>query len=140
MSNLPDVNELLRKELSDRGIQVLDFTGKIHALKFTSPLYLRPGNAIGIVMHNTSGMVTLPNLVGTWKDKEPHPPPSHLAIDQAGVVGRYVRDLKMEAQDKKPQDEIDVVSWSWEYQVAARRILAAEPAPKILLSKYPAQH
>jgi hypothetical protein len=91
MSSIPDVNELLRKELVDRGIKVLDFTSQIHALKFKYPLYVRPGNAIGIVMHNTSGMVTLPNLVGTWKSKEPNPPPSHLAIDQAGTVGRYVR-------------------------------------------------
>jgi hypothetical protein len=88
---VPDVNLLLDKILADNGIGTADFTGKIHALKYKAPLYLRPGNAIGIVMHNTSGMVTLPNLVGTWKSKEPNPPPSHLAIDQSGQVGRYVR-------------------------------------------------
>jgi type VI protein secretion system component Hcp len=59
-----------------------------------------------------------------------------MAVDMFINIG----DLKREAQDKKPQDEIDVVSWSWEYQVAARRILAAEPAPKIVLSEYPTQH
>jgi hypothetical protein len=88
---VPDVNGLLVKTLTDHGVGSADFTGQIHALKYKAPLYLRPGNPIGIVMHNTAGMVTLPNLVGTWKSKEPNPPPSHLAIDQAGQVGRYVR-------------------------------------------------
>jgi hypothetical protein len=91
MSSIPDVNGLLVKTLVEQGITVSDFTAQIHALRFKYPLYLRPSAALGIVMHNTSGMVTLPNLVGTWKNKEPNPPPSHLAIDQAGRVGRYVR-------------------------------------------------
>src|SRR4029450_1253846 len=81
-----DVNGLLVKVLADNGVGTADFTGQIHALKYKAPLYLRPGGAIGIVMHNTSGIVTLPNLVGTWKNKEPNPPPSHLAIDQSGQV------------------------------------------------------
>jgi hypothetical protein len=91
MASIPDVNALLKKTLSDNGVGVEDYTSQIHALKYKFPLYLRPGNPIGIVMHNTSGLVALPNLVGTWKSKEPKPPPSHLAIDQSGRVGRYVR-------------------------------------------------
>lgn len=91
MASIPDVNALLKKTLGDNGVGVEDYSPQIHALKFKYPLYLRPGNPIGIVMHNTAGLVALPNLVGTWKSKEPSPPPSHLAIDQSGRVGRYVR-------------------------------------------------
>src|SRR5262249_48920571 len=91
MADRPDVNALLTKTLEEQGVGVLDFTPQIHALNFKFPLYVRPGGVIGIVMHNTSGLVTLANLVGTWKAKEPNPPPSHLAIDRSGAVGRYVR-------------------------------------------------
>jgi hypothetical protein len=90
MAYIPDVNELMTKALNTQKIILDDFSKKIHALKYNYPLYARPGSVIGIVMHNTSGMVTLANLVGTWKNKEPNPPPSHLAIDQTGRVGRYV--------------------------------------------------
>lgn len=89
--SVPDVNGLLATALRDNSVSMLDFSGQIHGLKDKHALYLRPGAAIGVVLHNTGGLVTLPNLVGTWKDKEPNPPPSHLAIDQAGQVGRYVR-------------------------------------------------
>ncbi len=91
MAGIPDVNELLRTKLSEQSIKVSDFTGKIHTLNYKFPLYLRPSKPVGIVMHNTSGLVTLANLVGTWKNKEPSPPPSHLAIDRSGEVGFYVR-------------------------------------------------
>lgn len=91
MSSVPDVNALLKKALDENGVGVEDYSPQIHALKYKFPLYLRPGNPIGIVMHNTSGMILLPNLVGTWKSKEPSPPPSHLAIDASGRVGRFVR-------------------------------------------------
>ena len=91
MSSIPDVNKVLEKELLNHGIQVFDFTTPIHSLKYNHPLFLRPGNALGIVLHNTGGLALLPNLVETWKNKEPNPPPSHLAIDQTGAVGRYVR-------------------------------------------------
>ncbi len=88
---IPNVNEMLKKTLTAQGIAILDFTAQIHGLKFNFPLFIRPGNATGIVMHNTSGLSSLPGLVDTWRSKEPNPPPSHLAIDQSGTVGQYIR-------------------------------------------------
>lgn len=91
MAARPNVNALLKQCLTDRGVAVTDFTTRIHALNYKYPLYQRPGNPMGVVMHNTDGLILLENLVGTWKNKEPSPPPSHLAIDQSGAVGFYVR-------------------------------------------------
>ncbi len=89
MTSHPNVNVLLTGVLKANGIVVLDFTAKTHAIPMRFPLYLRPGNPIGIVMHNTSGLIDLNNLVGTWANKT-SPPPSHLAIDQSGRVAYFV--------------------------------------------------
>jgi type VI protein secretion system component Hcp len=59
-----------------------------------------------------------------------------MAVDMFINIG----DLKREAQDKKPQDEIDVVSWSWEYQIAARRIFGGGAGSENLPERYPAKH
>jgi hypothetical protein len=82
---------MLKKTLAAQGIALVDFTAQIHGLKFNFPLFIRPGNALGIVMHNTSGLSSLSGLVDTWRAKEPNPPPSHLAIEQSGTVGQYIR-------------------------------------------------
>ncbi len=101
MANRPNVNDVFKQTLRDNNIGYEDYTSGIHGLNYEYPLYNRPGNAIGIVMHNTSGMILLANLVGTWKSKEPHPPPSHLAIDQTGRVGLYV---KLEYADRATEN------------------------------------
>jgi hypothetical protein len=63
-------------------------------------LYMRPGNPLGIVMHNTSGLVHLENLLAGW-ERQGSPPPSHLAIDQSGRVGFYV---KLEFADRATEN------------------------------------
>jgi hypothetical protein len=87
MAKLPDVNGDVRKFLADNGITVYDYTKEIHAIKYKFPLFRRPGNPVGLVLHNTSGMIELQNLVPTWQKRNV---PSHFAVDQLGRVGQYV--------------------------------------------------
>jgi hypothetical protein len=87
---MKNANALLSEMLGKENIAVVDRTSQTHAMKIPYPLYLRPGNPLGIVMHNTSGLVHLENLLAGW-EKQASPPPSHLAIDQSGRVGFYVK-------------------------------------------------
>lgn len=128
MAGNPNVNELLRKTLKDNGVAVSDFTAQILGIKFKYPLYIRPGSVIGIVMHNTSGMVTLPNLVGTFKNNSS---PSHLAIDKSGAVGQYI---SLEYADRATEHTNRHISIEFQavenggitgYQITSAAIIAA---------------
>ena len=88
MAGLPDGHTDILKALKDEGLSYVDKTKPIHAIKYRWPLYRRPGNPVGLVLHNTAGMITLDNLVGHWQKKNV---PSHFAIDQTGRIGLYVQ-------------------------------------------------
>jgi hypothetical protein len=85
-----NVNALLTSVLSANSVTVADFTGATHAIPMGAPLYLRSWNPVGVVMHNTSGLIALENMAGDWATKSP-PPPSHLAIAQSGTVAYFVK-------------------------------------------------
>jgi hypothetical protein len=97
---MKSANDLLADVLIKENVPVLDRTRQTHSIKMSFPLYLRPGNPLGIVMHNTSGMVHLENLLAGW-ERQGSPPPSHLAIDQSGRVGFYV---KLEYADRATEN------------------------------------
>jgi len=90
MTSHPNVNALLSNALRSNAIAVLDYTSQTHAIPMKSPLYQRSWNPVGVVMHNTSGLIALENMAGDWATRA-NPPPSHLAIDQSGRVAYFVR-------------------------------------------------
>lgn len=87
---MSSTNQLLTAALQAQNIKVLDKSAEIHAIPFGSPLYRRNWDPIGIVMHNTDGLILLENLASIWA-LSASPPPSHLGIDQSGRVAYYVR-------------------------------------------------
>jgi hypothetical protein len=90
MTDIPDPNLELIRVLDDQGIAVFDFTKETHQIDFgKNPLFRRPGNPVGTVLHNTTLNASFRSVLNHWTNEEPFP--SHFAIERDGKVGRFVR-------------------------------------------------
>lgn len=87
---MPGINAMLTRVLNLYGVGVEDYSTQAHSIPGMSPLYGRSWNPVGIVMHNTDGLIEMKNMVPSWARKK-LPPPSHLGIHQNGTVAYFVR-------------------------------------------------